>query len=450
MAITLDQMLNNSIKIGLYEDKANRREYREIVQDGIYSSYSTGLMSIVKKIHSLPKGIVRGLNVPATIEEKFEVHNKIPFDIFLMILNFYTDICEETNFEASVLVYANPENKEIPSEILDNLGDAVLIRDEFVILVPEQVNTPAHSSFVDRQTYDYRETDIAWFHDNLVGVLETHSHNTMTAFWSGEDDKHERYHTKLKMFMVFGTLDKKPTFRLRYVYDKEFTDFLPLDTLFEIPEIKTNKVVTETIQIGDKEFNPTEQVEETFLTVDELLAHPDVAKLVDYPKDAWNSQIVNRLGSRKSYNQLTDEEVENALNHYDERINNKKEFDLDEDDDFYEDDLDFYEDDLDYYEEFESDTEEDDLDYYDEFESGTEEDDHETAIAYDAGVQRVVNFTPTTHPNKVDYPGESIDLTNEEEVSSLREKEFKESRQEKLAKHTDKLHSYRKKRWFSK
>lgn len=293
MAISLDALLGSMMHLGSVKgDMEVGKEYREIVQDGVYSTYSTGMMSVCKKIANLGDGVIIG-PYPKTKEEYFEVHNKVPFDIFMRILKFFKDICDKTTDEASVLVYGNPNGLEIPQELKYRLGEALIEQDEFVILVPTQVNTKTHSSFVSRGDYKIEGTDIEWCHKNLVGVLEAHSHNTMGTMWSGEDDLHERSHTKLKMFLVIGTLDKKPSYRLRYVYNREFVDHLDLGVLFDIPKIEEKTVYKRTVMLGDTILSEVDEVDTYELTVDDILGDKDFINKFEYPVDAWNKQVVD-------------------------------------------------------------------------------------------------------------------------------------------------------------
>lgn len=310
MAITLDEFLNKSATIGLVKDKKVNREYTEILRDGIYKSYDNGAMSITEKVLDIPKGILRG--GVASQETGFQVHKKLPFEIFNMILQLFYDITGKTRQESSVLVYRNVNNVEIPKTIKDSLGDALVEIDDFVVLVPSQKNTIVHSSFVEKGTYNYQNSDIAWFHDNLVGVVETHSHNTMNAFWSGEDNLHERSHTKLRMFLVYGTLDQVPTFRLRYVYNEEFTDNLPLGTLFELPTVKYESVSKETVMVAGKEIvlHESSELVEDELDVEEYLSSIDLEnEPFDYPVEAWQNQCLN-TSIGKTYKDDTENEWE--------------------------------------------------------------------------------------------------------------------------------------------
>src|SRR5699024_5493986 len=128
------------ISLGVVKDKRLKQEYTEIARDGIYYSYDNGAMSIVQKQHDIPEGILKGSLAP-TIEESFQLEERVPFSVFLQIIQFYHDVVRQNSTEASVLVYRNVNGVEIPQEFKDEFGDALMEVGNFVVLVPNQVNS---------------------------------------------------------------------------------------------------------------------------------------------------------------------------------------------------------------------------------------------------------------------------------------------------------------------
>lgn len=303
--MNLGDLLKDTIQFGEFGDKQSFKEYTEIVADGVYTSFDNEQYSIRKKQHTIPKGVING-TTKNTLTEYFEVRKKLPFSFFLKILQFYYDVNKHWKFEASVIVYVNPLNVEVPQDILDEAGDALLVEDGVYLYVPHQTNSQGRSDFNKGGDRVYH-----WLESNLVGMVETHSHNTMAAFWSGTDDHYER-HSKLRMFLVYGHLGKNQDlmYRLRYCYNREYTDYLSLDTLVDIPkiEIKTQTQVNITgsqthlfSHLKDKESEENVKV----YTAEDILLELDLESgVIDYPEEAWFGQIQNVLVKERHTNHI--------------------------------------------------------------------------------------------------------------------------------------------------
>lgn len=292
--VKLGALLQNTTTLGKNENKQTGIEYTEVLKDGIYKSYNNGAMSVIKKVQNLPDGVITG-QVDDTQEESFQLHQKVPFNIYLRILKFYAEVTEKDGTEASVLIYKNVKNKELPKELKEEYGEAFkeIEGTDFVLLVPNQENTGSRSSFV---IDGLKDKAFSWCEEHLIGVAETHSHNTMDAFWSGVDDYYER-HNKLRMYMVMGHLgkhqQKTKQYEVRYCYNKEFTEGLSINELFEVPEFKEVKTTTQEIHYDSNiDLGLTNKKEEDDVNI---LEFPTVLKQIntfelplETPEDWWN------------------------------------------------------------------------------------------------------------------------------------------------------------------
>ena len=286
--------LANTTSLGLREDKKQGIQYTEIAKDGIYYTFDNGVMTITEKQHDIPEGIITGMVLP-TIEERFELKDKVPFSFFLKILQFYYDVNKKYRTEVSAIIYRNLYNVELPQDLRDEYGDAYYEEDGFVLVVPKQTNSSARSQFA-HVNKELSDPLFEWCEDNLIGVAETHSHNTMNAFWSGTDDAYEK-HNKLRMFMVIGQLghNQKPTYKVRYCFNQKYTDNLDLGELFEVPTF------TMGVQMSDPSMGNIFKQEPTIIPVRQAIESIDLESgLIDYPKQDW----MDKLLTQQEYNEL--------------------------------------------------------------------------------------------------------------------------------------------------
>lgn len=282
------------ISLGVVSDKKLKQEYTEIARDGIYYTYDNGAMVVTELQHSIPEGVLKGVLTP-TIEEKFELHEKVPFSIFLQIVQFYHDVTREHHTEACVLIYKNVHGVTIPQEFKDSYGQAILEVGDFVVVVPNQVNSGSQTKFAGFNGV-VDESVHTWCESNLVGVAETHSHNDFSPFWSGKDDKNEK-HTKLRMFMVMGYNTKDVATEVRYSYNYNYYEGLDVVDLFNEPDVyeettTTINLVSKGLERFINFFKPKKVVEKRELTWKEVINSLDLDNNpVEYPKEAWFARI---------------------------------------------------------------------------------------------------------------------------------------------------------------
>lgn len=247
-------------KIGLFSSYDKYKEYTEVLANGVFKVYNNDYFSISHKVCNL-EGLVG--SIPSRTSS-INTISKIPYIYLQMVMDFYRDVNEMYGTEASVIFYYNYANKAIPKKYVNYYGSRLLIEDKFVIVVPDQENTGTHSSFnIDVEFITYLE-------DNLLGILETHSHNTMPAFWSGEDDRNERG-TIARWYLVMGHVSSEiPMFKVRFNYNGHFLLDHKLDDVFELPIGFENDILyigkhigseQETVNYANKGSYPKEWLE---------------------------------------------------------------------------------------------------------------------------------------------------------------------------------------------
>lgn len=153
---------------------------------------------------------------------------KIPASVMIELLSYYRAVNRRDKTECSVLLFWNTNNIEIP-----DIPGVKTYSGEFEKLVaycPVQTNSAALSDF----TEDIEQVD--WFRTNMAPVCESHSHNTMQAFFSGTDDANENSN---QFFFVWGKVeDEEPMYAFRYVVGDTKQECSP-SLLFDWPKLKT-------------------------------------------------------------------------------------------------------------------------------------------------------------------------------------------------------------------
>lgn len=224
--------------------KCNKEDYKvgipfhEVMGDGIYRGMFNGCMVARKRILSYENG---RFPLVADGDEGYElIIPKIPFKYWQMIWSFYRDVNTYHHAEASVLVYWNTREldlkKEIPSHLLEEYGDGLLIDGQLILYVPKQRN------YATLTEYNGDEMRI-WLGENTSNFLDTHSHNTMSAFFSGTDDANEKL---FQFYSVFGRIGIENTCIMRYRFQNtwEEIDVFEVFEDGEIPEGNGEEVLS--------------------------------------------------------------------------------------------------------------------------------------------------------------------------------------------------------------
>lgn len=145
--------------------------------NGIFVVKKTGFGEITVKTDQIP--------LLDNVKEEFKLNiPKAPYYLFLQAYSFFRDVTIKSKDEAALVLYYNTETKS------------------YELYCPEQTVSGASVKFANDVEYVRRQTD-----QKYIRVCEMHSHNTMSAFHSGTDDKDEIFDCS---FLVFGKLDTKP------------------------------------------------------------------------------------------------------------------------------------------------------------------------------------------------------------------------------------------------
>lgn len=116
---------------------------------------------------------------------------------------------------------------------------------------------------------------------SMLHVADIHSHNTMSAFWSGTDDADER--RAERFYGVLGEIDKPlPQWKWRVRSGSNFID-IPIQTLFQVPATRTNFDIKLTELLGAEIQGGRAKL---FLTIDPF-------EKATFP-DEWTKQVTVR------------------------------------------------------------------------------------------------------------------------------------------------------------
>lgn len=197
------------VKMGKYRYYHKGIVFHEVYRDGLYRGIHNGVMVTRKKIEEFTGG-----HLPLLPEGKegYELKiPKIPFKYWYMVWSFYRDIEVSYGTEAAVLFYWNDRGKsltEVPKEILEEYGPGIYESGKLILYVPKQVNTVVSTRY-------YGDEMRMWLDNNTSIILDTHSHNSMEAFFSGTDDANEKRH---QFYGVYGRVGTDNTYVMRYRY----------------------------------------------------------------------------------------------------------------------------------------------------------------------------------------------------------------------------------------
>jgi len=215
----------NKITVGETENYKVGIPFHEVMADGIYRGMSNGCMVARKRLLSYEDG---EFPLADAGNEGFKLLvPKIPFRYWEMVWNFYRDVNEEYGAEAAVLFYWNHRGfdleKEIPVELRNEYGKGLLIDGDLIIYVPKQRNSKALTEY-------HGDKMRIWLGQHTANYLDTHSHNTMSAFFSGTDDANERL---FQFYSVFGRIGIENTCIMRYRFQDSWENIDVFDVFEE-------------------------------------------------------------------------------------------------------------------------------------------------------------------------------------------------------------------------
>ena len=249
------------------------------------------------------------------VDEEIELNQKsfIPREAIERVIDFYRHICKHTGKEAQANFYINDKDLnfvETESGQTIYLDDEpnIFIYDDIVLHFPYQINSQAQTS-VDDEVYDALKSQ-------MIPWIETHSHNTMSAFRSGTD-KANSYHDGLQL--VFGkvTSDKIDFHSWVTIRQKQFDDLSidELNHLIDFPELTSDS-------IEEYDHSAYEHVSKGFAYNQHKQINLDDNEILRKPT---SNKVAERKISRRFNDQpIVDEKQIEADEHVLDSINYKK------------------------------------------------------------------------------------------------------------------------------
>lgn len=258
-----------------------------VAGNGIFRVVKTPVALFKTKIQDIPAAS-RLPGLPDMEEGPELLVPKIPMKYWIMALTWYQDVHKKDKTEASVLFFWNHDSVELPEKYEDNTDVKGLVQDgQLVIYCPQQKNSGTLSEFGDDGMVNY-------LREHCTPFMETHSHHTMDAYFSGTDNANEN---ATQFYGVWGKiLDKQPKFAFRWVCGDKKIEIDP-SVLIDIPQIETKTITTVKVirTVPGQEPVETEEQEEE-VTV-EALKGP--WERVEAPED-WMAQHRKSWPSYKS------------------------------------------------------------------------------------------------------------------------------------------------------
>lgn len=225
------------------EERVKFKQEVVVGRDGIYLSYLSDFFDIVyrtEKFDSKTEEVLEGVGVPE-VEAGLTVASKIPSGTIYRMVAWYRHVEKLYGTEATMQVFYDKTEgeKDFPQELKDKYEGAIVREGKFVYVVPEQNVTGGHVTFDGNQFPTQMTKELYdWAISNYEPVLNIHSHNHMSAFWSGEDDANELpLYTRL--CLVIGKVDTNhPQFRFSWNFEGKRHHFEDkIDTFIEPIEI---------------------------------------------------------------------------------------------------------------------------------------------------------------------------------------------------------------------
>lgn len=171
---------------------------------------------------------------------------KIPFKHIIKALTFYRDVNKQDKTEAATLYFWNHNDLPLPQI------PGVEAEGKLVTYCPKQVNSSALTSFGD-------DPDLKWFRENLSLLLELHSHNVMSAFFSGTDDANENMN---QFYGVWGRVTSEhPEFVFRWVSGDSKITASP-DILIDWPRYELKETINTIVKRELTINGPVEYISE--------------------------------------------------------------------------------------------------------------------------------------------------------------------------------------------
>lgn len=253
--------------------------YKEVIGNEVYQTVDNGVFRFSKSLSVRHNVLYDETSTPEYIDKnlnQFELKvPKIPYKYYTMLIDWYRDIQKKHQTEACLVFFWNTDNVEIPTELFEEHKDGIIIDGQLVVYCPLQWNHGTVSKF----SYENYDTGrrvaklpemFQWFETNMDLLMETHSHHTMNAYWSNEDDTNERGR-KSRLYSVYGYITKNaPKHEVRIGMLGDFFT-LRLEDIFELPMQRTTRITEQTVSNSDDSTNGHKKVNTTTNTVEILV-----------------------------------------------------------------------------------------------------------------------------------------------------------------------------------
>lgn len=245
--------MNRKVQIGEAKHHKKGFPFYEVYSDGIYVGINNGVMVAKQRLLEYKEG-----KFPLVQEGEtgFKLQiPKIPFKYWEMIWSFYRDVNKNYGTEATVLLYWDfGKYKNVPKELEEDYGDGIYKEGKLILYVPQQRN---YGGLTEYNGDEMRK----WLGENTSVILDTHSHNSMNAFFSATDDANEKNY---QLYAVYGKVGEENQFVMRYRFMGEWYG-VALEDIFEGDSIGEGNITESTYPIkwyNQCQFKTEEEVME--------------------------------------------------------------------------------------------------------------------------------------------------------------------------------------------
>lgn len=260
-----------------------------LAQNGLFEVRHSDVADII--LHLSPKDTaILGLTEKLTPGVVLNIP-KVPFVMLAQTTAFFRGVMKRfNNAEAIVRIWWNVPEKR------------------YEIRVPDGGQRVAGASVHHNDTFDLAdERDPVTGASKYLHVMDIHSHNNMSGFWSGTDDNDERKAPEGRMFGVFGKANQTiPDWKWRMRAREGFIE-MKVSDIFEIPSVKIDftsamnlsdlmvaPTVTATMTCNHDPFETAECPEEWYATVNQnsgVQQHNTGFNMMGFRGRAWSGHM---------------------------------------------------------------------------------------------------------------------------------------------------------------
>lgn len=202
-------IFGNSIKTGIEEFPDAPLLSYGLFRDGLWVRSKEPLGTFYRKVSDNPTDLGLTKDFGGFHFEPSADIPKIPVGIYHAIVEFYRAVCKVHTAEVYSMVFWDKE------------------LEDFVIHVPEQT--------IGYASVKYKKDSGMFLDSRYIPVLESHSHNTFSSFFSATDLKDE---IASRYFAVFGNLDKENNDFVVRVASNGQEKRLTLQDVFDVEKLK--------------------------------------------------------------------------------------------------------------------------------------------------------------------------------------------------------------------